>query len=93
MKFGCLKSKTKLDGELAVVAKDQKSFVKVTEVVLSLREAIERWDQVFAILESTYADLNKGLIPSAQAMDESLFHSCLPRTFLFAYGSAFIHHI
>ena len=93
MKLGSLKSKASLDGELAIVAKDQKSFVKVTELAPSLREAVEKWDQVSSSLEKVYSELNQGKVKNAQTMDERLFHSCLPRTFLFADGSAFIHHI
>lgn len=93
MKLGSLKSKANLDGELAVVAKDQQSFVKVTEIAASLREALEKWDLVGSHLEKVYKELNQGHVKKAQKMDESLFHSCLPRTFLFADGSAFIHHI
>jgi fumarylacetoacetate (FAA) hydrolase len=93
MKLASLKSNGHLDGELAVVSKDLKSFVKATDIAPSLREAIENWSAVSSKLEKIYQDLNSKQIPHAKPVEESLFHAALPRTWLFADGSAFIHHI
>ncbi len=93
MKLGSLKSKS-LDGELVVVSRDLKTFVRATSVSPSLREAIENWSAVEPQLEKMYSSLNSGSHPEAEAVaDENKFHSCLPRTWLFADGSAYIHHI
>ena len=93
MKFGSLKSKKSLDGELCVVSRDLKTAVKATSVVPSLREAVENWEQVQASLEKIYSDLNAGNAAGSFAVNPQDFHSALPRTWLFADGSAFIHHI
>ena len=94
MKLGSLKSNRSLDGELVVVSRDQLSFARASHVYPSLREAVENWTLAEPQLQKISEDLNAGKVASAERLaDESLFHSCLPRTWLFADGSAYIHHI
>lgn len=92
MKLGSLKSKSK-DGELVVVSRDMKWVAKATHVAPNLLQAMEHWQNVASELQKLSDDLNQGRVTSAFAYDESQFHSALPRTWLFADGSAFIHHI
>ena len=93
MKLGSLKSAKSLDGELIVVSRDNKKAVKVPQVAPSLREAVEKWSEVEGELKKVYADLNAGKVAQAFDIKESDLHSAMPRTWLFADGSAFIHHI
>ena len=93
MKLGSLKSAKSLDGELIVVSRDNKKAVTVPHIAPSLREAIEKWSEVETDLKKTYDDLNAGNATQAFDVKESDLHSALPRTWLFADGSAFIHHI
>jgi fumarylacetoacetate (FAA) hydrolase len=94
MKLASLKSSKNLDGELVVVSKDLKSFVRASNVSPSLREAVENWDVIAPKLDALYKDLNNGKAADAEKVsDENIFHAALPRTWLFADGSAFIHHI
>lgn len=93
MKLGSLKSKVSRDGELCVVSRDLRMAVKATHIVPSLREALEKWNDVVIELEKLSEALKKGTAANSFAVKESDFHSCLPRTWLFADGSAFIHHI
>lgn len=93
MKLGSLKSKTSLDGDLCVVSRDLKLAVKVPQICKSLREAVEKWDALEPALQKVYQDLNAGAQTSAFPVNEQDFHSALPRTWLFADGSAFIYHI
>ncbi len=94
MKLGTLKSSRSLDGELVVVSKDLKSFVRATTVAPSLREAVENWSTAESLLKKISDDLNSGKALAAEKVsNENIFHSVLPRTWLFADGSAFIHHI
>jgi fumarylacetoacetate (FAA) hydrolase len=93
MKLGSLKSAKSLDGELIVVSRDNKKAVKVPQIALSLREAIEKWSLVEKDLLKISEDLNVGKVAQAFDVKESDLHSALPRTWLFADGSAFIHHI
>lgn len=93
MKLGSLKSTKSLDGELIVVSRDNKKAVKAGHIVPSLREAVEKWSEVEKELLKIYEDLNAGKASQAFEVKESELHSALPRTWLFADGSAFIHHI
>ena len=93
MKLGTLKSTMIPDGKLCVVSRDLKKAVKATQIVLSLREAMEKWSDVEAPLNQLYQDLNDGKLKDAFTVQEEDFHAALPRTWLFADGSAFIHHI
>ncbi len=91
MKLGTLKSKS-YDGELVVVSQDNSKFVRVPEIAPSFRVALETWANCKDRLKNVYEDLNSGEI-EGEAMDESRFHSPLPRTFQWADGSAFLHHV
>lgn len=93
MKLGSLKSAKSLDGELIVVSHDNKKAVKVPQIAPSLREAVEKWSSVEKDLKKISEDLNAGKAVGAFDVKESDLHSALPRTWLFADGSAFIHHI
>ncbi len=94
MKLASLKSVNSLDGDLVVIAKDLKSFARAGSVIPNLREAVENWEKVEPKLADIYRQLNSGSYPKSEKVtDEKIFHSALPRTWLFADGSAFIHHI
>lgn len=92
MKLGSLRSKS-LDGDLCVVSRDLQRARKVTHISPNLREAVENWDKVSPLLEAVYKDLNSTTVSDFFKVIEADFLSALPRTFLFADGSAFIHHI
>lgn len=93
MKLGSLKSPQSLDGVLCVISQDNKTAVKATQVASCLREALEQWKEKEPLLKKLYADLNAGKAEGSFAVKQSEFHSALPRTWLFADGSAFIYHI
>lgn len=93
MKLGSLKSPPNLDGVLCVISQDNKTAVKATQVASCLREALEQWKEKEPLLKKLYADLNAGKAEGSFAVKQSEFHSALPRTWLFADGSAFIYHI
>lgn len=93
MKLGTLKSKTSRDGELCVISGDLTKAVKATHLAPSMREALENWAQICGQLEKLSEALNNGKADQAFAIKVQDFHSALPRTWLFADGSAFIHHI
>ncbi|MCH2534077.1 MAG: fumarylacetoacetate hydrolase family protein [Bdellovibrionales bacterium] len=93
MKLGTLKSKQSRDGELVVVSQDNKKAVKVKDIASSLLFAMDHWSEVEPKLQGVYQKLNAGDMPEAFDVDQAQFHSPLPRTFQWADGSAFIHHI
>ena len=92
MKLGSLKSKHDADGELVVVSQDLKWVTRATHICPSLRLAIENWKQVGSSLRNLYQKLNSGM-DERFPYHERDFHSALPRTWLFADGSAYVHHI
>jgi len=101
MKLGSLKSSKSRDGELCVVSRDLKRAVKVADLDSSLfgkipgtlRESIESWETTKPLLEKVANDLDAGKIGKVFDVDQSKFHSPLPRAFQWADGSAFLHHV
>ncbi len=92
MKLGSLKSSNK-DGKLVVVSKDTKRAVAVPQISETLLNAVENWAEMEPKLQKVYADLNAGTVADEFAVDQTKFHSPLPRTWQWLDGSAFIHHI
>ncbi len=97
MKLGTLKNSQKRDGELVVVSADNRKAVRVPQIAVNLREAVENWGLVKPKLEKVYSDLNSGRVDGAGGgtfdVDEAKFHSPFPRAFQWVDGSAFIHHV
>lgn len=93
MKLGSLKNQNNLDGDLCVISRDLKAAVKVPQIAPSLREALEKWSEAEPALQKISSDLNSGKASGSFPYEETKFQSALPRTWLFADGSAFIHHI
>ncbi len=93
MKLGTLTLDSSLDGELCVVSRDLKLAAKASHIVPSLREALEKWDVVFPQLDVLYQKLNQAKLDSSFPVSKGNWQACLPRTWMFADGSAFIHHI
>ncbi|MCB0390857.1 MAG: fumarylacetoacetate hydrolase family protein [Bdellovibrionales bacterium] len=93
MKLATLKSTVSRDGELLVVSRDNKKAVKVPQIANNLREAVENWEESAPQLEAIYKKLNEGSVADSFVIDTHNLHSPMPRTFQWADGSAFIHHI
>lgn len=93
MKLGTLKSKNTRDGILVVVSRDNKQAIKVEDIAPNLLHAMDNWGEVEPKLIKVYEKLNNSKLPDAFEVDQSQFHSPLPRTFQWVDGSAFIHHI
>ncbi len=93
MKLATLKSKTSRDGELVVVSTDNTRGVKALSVAPSLREAVENWDRCEQPLNDIYIKLNKGQCQDAFPLNVDDLHSPYPRSFQWADGSAFLHHV
>lgn len=93
MKLATLKHPELRDGELIVVSKDNRKGVKATSIAPSLLAAMDNWKIAKPKLEELYSQLNKGSAAGAFDIDQKELHSPLPRTWQWADGSAFIHHI
>lgn len=92
MKLGSLKNSNK-DGQLVVVSKDTKRAVAVPQISETLLWAVENWASTEPKLQKVYLDLNAGSVEGEFTVDQTKFHSPLPRTWQWLDGSAFIHHI
>jgi fumarylacetoacetate (FAA) hydrolase len=93
MKLGTLKSKKNRDGELILVTRDLKRAVRVGAVAPSMISALENWATVEPQLRKMYDELQAGKSAGAFDVNPDELAACLPRTYLFADGSAFVHHI
>ena len=93
MKLATLKSKNSRDGELIVVSRDNKKAVKVPLISPSLREAVESWSKSQPQLLDVYEKLNSGTVKGEFEVKIEDLHSPLPRSFQWADGSAFLHHV
>jgi fumarylacetoacetate (FAA) hydrolase len=93
MRLATLKSSTSRDGELVVINQKNTEYVSAGSVAPNLRTALEKWNETSSKLEKIYADLNQGVIKGSPFKDFENFESVLPRTWLFADGSAFLHHV
>lgn len=93
MKLGSLRSGKSRDGQLVVIRRDLKFYAIASHICPTLREAVENWASVSPALESLSQKLNDDLVGEKFPYNENEMLSALPRTWLFADGSAFIHHI
>lgn len=93
MILGTLKNPASLDGELILVHPDRKQAVRASKIAPSAREALEKWAEVSPKLQALDQELRSGKAAGVFAIRDEDMHSVLPRTWLFADGSAFIHHI
>ncbi|MDC8756019.1 fumarylacetoacetate hydrolase family protein [Janthinobacterium fluminis] len=92
MKLATLKNASR-DGALVVVSRDLTQYVSAAAVAPNLQAALDDWDALAPRLEQLYAALNAGTAAHAQAFDERLCHSPLPRAYQWADGSAYINHV
>ena len=72
MKLATLNDGTK-DGQLIIVSKDLKTFVKAQDVVTTMQNAMDNWD-VKTLLEDISIELNTGKLKS-NTFDATLVHS------------------
>ncbi len=92
MILGSLQSSS-LDGELIVIHPNRKQAVRATGIAPNLREALEHWSESEPKLKELDKSLRAGSAKGVFDLQEDKMHSALPRTWMFADGSAFIHHI
>jgi fumarylacetoacetate (FAA) hydrolase len=94
VKLASLKSSSSRDGELVIISRDNKYYTSASDISKNLLSAVESWSEVEPLLKKRSDELNENKIYNRiEIKDFSGFESALPRTWLFADGSAFIHHI
>ena len=92
MKFATLDDGTR-DGTLLLVSRDLSQAVSAAPIARTLVDALERWDEVSSELESRYQALNSGGLDGAFSLATGDLMACLPRTYQFVDGSAYLNHI
>lgn len=94
MKLASLKAPNSKDGELVIVSRDGKNYVSAKDIAPYLLNALENWSTVEPKLKQRADQLAHGSAVDVKTVSSpAIFASALPRTWLFADGSAFIHHI
>jgi fumarylacetoacetate (FAA) hydrolase len=93
MKLATLKHPELRDGELIVVNKAGTNAAKATAIAPNLLWALDHWKKVKPQLQELSKNVEAGTAPGQFKIDPQNLHSPLPRTFQWADGSAFIHHI
>ncbi|MFN8792657.1 MAG: fumarylacetoacetate hydrolase family protein [Bdellovibrionales bacterium] len=92
MKLASLKSSDQRDGKLILVNRALTQCTLASDIAPNLREALENWAEIQGRLQKRALDLENGKVETFP-YDETRLMSCLPRTWLFADGSAFIYHV
>lgn len=91
MKLATLKTSS-LDGELVVVSRDHRRFLRASPQVPTLQKALETWGPSSTFLEKLSQHLQNDM-SAGEPLDWSQLHSPLPRAYQWADGSAFLHHV
>src|SRR5690606_29269781 len=81
------------DGQLMVVSRDLRRAIAVPAIATTLQEVLDNWKALAPQLEEVYQALNEGALEGAEAFDESLCESPLPRAYQWADGSAYVNHV
>jgi fumarylacetoacetate (FAA) hydrolase len=81
-----------LDGKLMVVSRDLKRAVMGTDIVPSLRDAVEQWADVFPALGERALALETGRASNAFAFDAGKVAAPLPRAPQWLDSSSFLSH-
>jgi fumarylacetoacetate (FAA) hydrolase len=92
MKFASLNNQTK-DGLLCLVSRDLKNAYSLENFAPNLQYALEHWDELTPELEKLYQSLNQNKLAQAFAFEALAMLSPLPRSYQWADGSAFLHHV
>ena len=90
MKFATLRDGTR-DGQLMLVRRDNERYTPV-QVVETLQEALDEWEEARPALEGKYERLNDGDI-DGEPIDYGKLDAPLPRAYEWVDGSAYINHI
>lgn len=81
------------DGQLMVVSNDLSACIPAPAPYLTMQKALDDWHHAAAVLEKYADDLNQGKAQRAQAFDQALCASPLPRAYQIIDGSAYLNHV
>lgn len=92
MKLGTIQSSTP-DGCLVIVNRSLTLMVSATAIAPTMRDALDRWEEVSPALEELYALLNDGQADGAQPFDPKRMLAPLPRAYAWIDGTSYLAHM
>jgi fumarylacetoacetate (FAA) hydrolase len=92
MKLGSLRDGTP-DGILVLVDSRLQFYVRVSDVAATMRDALDRWDEILPELHTRSGLLNSGAISGAEALDASSLLAPLPRAYGWIDGTSYLSHM
>lgn len=81
------------DGRLMVVSNDLSACVPAPAPYTTMQRALDEWAESSHVLQHIADQLNEGRAHGAQAFDQALCASPLPRAYQIADGSAYLNHV
>ncbi len=90
MKLATQKNNTR-DGQLLVVSKDLTRATTVTDIALTMQQAIDGWHEITPKLAKVYQYLNENLNAGFK-LDIKTLAAPLPRAYQWLDGSAYLNH-
>jgi fumarylacetoacetate (FAA) hydrolase len=91
MKLATIRDKTR-DGRLIIVSRDNLRYVEASNIVRTMQEALDKWEQVTPALEELYQNLSSGKV-TGQTLNQDQLDAPLPRAYEWIDGSAYINHV
>lgn len=92
MKLGSLRSAAR-DGVLVVLSDDLARYAPAGDIAPSLLAALENWESAEPALRRRARALADGTADGVAAVEPGQMAACLPRSFQFLDGSAYLHHV
>ncbi|MBR9794297.1 MAG: fumarylacetoacetate hydrolase [Gammaproteobacteria bacterium] len=91
MKFATVKT-GRPDGSLVLVSRDLSTTVKVTDIALTLQDALDNWEACEPVLQARYEALNAGIVRDTEPLGALTLNAPLPRAWQWLDGSCFMNH-
>lgn len=92
MKLATIRNNNR-DGQLVVVNHDLSLATTVSDIALTLQDALDNWDDCKDKLQDCYVRLNQNQIKNVIPFQQQSIASPLPRAYQWADGSAYVNHV
>jgi fumarylacetoacetate (FAA) hydrolase len=83
----------KPDGTLILVDGHLRTFVRVSDLATTMRDALDTWETIASELQRRSDALNDGKMDSAEALDPSRLLAPLPRAYGWIDGTSYLSHM
>lgn len=92
MKLASINNGTR-DGQLVVVTRDLTKAVAVSEIAITMQEALDQWETKEPLLKEVYEKLNAGKLSNTIDFTTAKVMAPIPRAYHWADGSAYVTHV